>query len=193
MPGQSWQETLINQNVDGAALTNTVTATSLLHATAKQSLPPHFFRIGKMLKVTAQGRISNIVTTPGTLTLDIRMGPTANIIVCNGGAMALNTVAKTNVPWWMEWILTCRAVGNGTSANLMHQGMWQSESVVGSPLPAAGGAGCLNIPSTAPAVGTGFDSTVSMLVDLFGTWSVANAGNSITVHQFKIEDLNASF
>jgi hypothetical protein len=189
MPGQSWQETLINQNVDGAALTASTTATSLLHATAKLSIPPHFFRIGKMLKVTAQGRISNIVTTPGTLTLDLRMGPTANIIVANGGAMALNAVAKTNVPFWMEWLLTCRAVGNGTAANLMHQGQFQSESVVGS---AAGVAGCIMMPAATPAVGTGFDSTVSMLCDLFATWSLNNA-NSIQVHQFKIEDLNPSF
>jgi hypothetical protein len=39
-------------------------------------------------------------------------------------------------------------------------------------------------------VGTGFDSTAAQLVDLFATWSVANASNSITCHQFHIEDLN---
>lgn len=192
MPGQSWQETLINQNVDGPALTASTTPTSILHPTAKLSLPPNFFRIGKMIKLTAQGRVSNIVTTPGTLTLDVRMGPTSNIIVANGGAMALNVVAKTNVPWWLEWIMTCRAVGNSTNANLMHQGTWCSESVVGSAVPASGGAGTHMLPNSAPAVGTGFDSTVSMIVDLFATWSLNNA-NSIQVHQFKVEDLNPSF
>lgn len=192
MPGQSWQETLINQAVDGTALTASTTATSILHATAKLPLPPNFFRIGKMIKISAMGRVSNIVTTPGTLTLDIRMGPTSNIVVANGGAMALNIVAKTNVPWWLEWVLTCRAVGNGTAANLMHQGLWQSESVIGSPTPAAGGAGCHMLPNAAPAVGTGFDSTVSMILDLFATWSLNNA-NSILVHQFRVEDLNPSY
>jgi hypothetical protein len=44
--------------------------------------------------------------------------------------------------------------------------------------------------NAAPAVGTGFDSTAAQLVDLFATWSVANAANSITCHQFLIEDLN---
>lgn len=194
MPGQSWQETLINQNVDGPALTNTVTATSLLHATAKLGLPPHFFRIGKMIKITAQGRISTVVTSPGTLTLDVRMGPTANIVVVNGGAMTLNIVAKTNVGWWLEFLMTCRGVGNGTNANLMHQGQWTSEAVIGAPAPTAGGASTHMLPyNTPPAVGTGFDSTVSMLVDLFGTWSTANAANSIQVHQYKLEDLNPSY
>jgi hypothetical protein len=56
-----------------------------------------------VLSIRAAGRVSNIVTTPGTLTLDVRIGPTSNIIVANGGAMALNTVAKANVPWWLEW------------------------------------------------------------------------------------------
>jgi len=191
MPGQSWQETLINQNVDGAALTASTTPTSILHATAKLPLPPNFFRIGKVIKLTAQGRVST-VTTPGTLTLDIRMGPTSNIIVANGGAMTLNATAKTNVPWWMEWILTCRAVGNSTAANLMHQGTWTSEAVVGSSAPSAGGAGTHMLPNAAPAVGTGFDSTASMIVDLFATWGTNNA-NSIQVHQYKVEDLNPSY
>lgn len=192
MPGQSWQETLINANVDGTALTASTTPTSILPATAKLPLPPHFFRIGKMIKIAAAGRVSNIVTTPGTLTLDVRMGPTSNIVVANGGAMSLNIVAKTNVPWYLEWVLTCRAVGNSTSANLMHQGLWTSESVIGSGVPTAGGAGTHLLPNAAPAVGTGFDSTVSMVVDLFGTWSLNNA-NSIQVHQFRIEDLNPSY
>jgi hypothetical protein len=192
MPGQSWVEALVNSNVDGAALTGSVTPTSLLHASAKLSVPPNFFRIGKRLRVSAHGRVSNIVTTPGTLTLDIRMGPTSNIVVANGGAMALNIVAKTNVPWALYWDLTCRAVGTSTSANIMHQGEWISESVIGAPAPAAGGSSSHMLPNAAPAVGTGFDSTVSMVIDLFGTWSLSNA-NSITVHQYMLEDLNPSF
>jgi hypothetical protein len=192
MPGQSWTECLISSNVDGAALTASTTPTSILHATAKLPLPPHFFRIGKRIRITAHGRVSNIVTTPGTLTLDIRMGPTSNIVVANGGAMALNIVAKTNVPWRLDWDLTCRAVGNSTNANLMHQGGWVSESVIGSAAPAAGGVGEHMLPNVTPAVGTGFDSTVSMIVDLFGTWSLSNA-NSIQVHQYMVEDLNPSY
>lgn len=194
MPGQSWQETLINQTVDGPPLTASVTPTSIVHATAKLQLPPNYWRIGKMIKLTSQGRVSNIVTTPGTLTLDIRMGPAAppTIVVCNGGAMALNIVAKTNVPFWLEFLITCRAVGNGTAANLMFQGTFQSESVIGSAAPAAGGVGTHMLPNAAPAVGTGFDSTVGLFIDLFATWSLSNA-NSITTHQFKIEDLNPSY
>ena len=191
MPKQGWMQSLIESQVDGAALTNTTTATSILHGTAKYGLYSGFFdRPGKQLLLRAAGRISTVVTTPGTLTLDIRMGPTSNIIVANGGAMSLNVVAKTNVPWYLEWLLTCRAIGITTAANLMHQGNWISEAVIGAAVPTTGGAGTHLLPNAAPAVGTGFDSTVAMIVDLFAAWSVANAANSIQVHQYGLYDLN---
>jgi hypothetical protein len=180
---QTWQETLIAQPVDGAALANTTTATSILHPTARVTLPAQFFQVGRVLLLKAAGRISNIVTSPGTLTLEVRFG---SAVVASSGAMALNVVAKTNVPWALEWLLTCRAIGSGTGANMMHQGIWSSESVIGSPLPSAGGAGQHMLPNAAPAVGAGFDSTAAQTVDLFATWSVANAGNSILTHQYKL-------
>jgi len=193
MSMQSWMEALAAAQGDGTALTASTTPTSLLSsaaggaAGAKFTLPAQFFdRPGKMLRIRAAGRISNIVTTPGTLTLDIRFGA---VIVANGGPMALNIVAKTNVPWYLDWLLTCRQIGSGTGANMMHQGVWTSESVIGSPLPSVGGAGQHLLPNAAPAVGTGFDSTAAQVVDLFGTWSLNNA-NSIQVHQFALESVN---
>lgn len=188
MSSYSYLECLSTAQADGAALGNTLTATSILPAQAKFILPAGVLdKVGKAIRITAAGRVSNPVTTPGTLTLDVRLGA---VIAANGGAMSLNVVAKTNVPWFLEWLLTLRAVGSGTSANFMHQGRWWSESVVGSPLPTAGGAGCAMLPSAAPAVGTGFDSTAAQTVDLFATWSQANAANTITLHQFAIELLN---
>ena len=157
---QTWQETLINTNVDGAALTNTTTATSIIGGTgtgasqAKISLPTNFFYVGRRVRIRAMGRISTLTAAPGTLTLDVRLGA---VIVANGGAMSLNVVAKTNVPWWLDWELVCRAIGSGTISNLMHQGLWQPEAVIGSPLPTVGGNGSLLIPVGAPTVGTGFD------------------------------------
>lgn len=181
---QSWQETKTTAQVDGTALANSLVATSLLPAAAKFTLWPTFFQVGTAIRVFAAGRVSNIVTTPGTLTLDIRFG---SIVVATGGAITLNVAAKTNVSWWLDWLLTCRAIGGGTTANLMHQGAWISESVVSAP---AGTAGTFMLPASAPAVGAGFDSTTAQTVDLFATWSIANAGNSIQLHQMKLVALN---
>jgi hypothetical protein len=183
---QTWNETLLAAIADSTALTASTTPTSIIPTAAKFTLPANFFYVGRRIRVRAHGRVSNIVTTPGTLTIDLRFGA---VVVANGGTMALNIVAKTNVPWVLEWDLTCRAIGSGTSANMMHQGRWYSESVIGAPLPSAGGVPCHMLPNATPAVGTGFDSTTTQAVDLFGTWSLNNA-NSILTHQYELIALN---
>jgi hypothetical protein len=97
----------------------------------------------------------------------------------------LNVVAKTNVAWWLDIMLTCRSIGNSTLATVMGEGKFVSESVIGSPLPSVGGAGTFLLPTVTPVVGTGFDSTVSQAIGLFGTWSLNNA-NSILTHQYAL-------
>jgi hypothetical protein len=181
----SWQETLINSIVDGPTLTAAAAATAL-QPQQKITLPAGFFQIGKMLKLTAQGRISCVVTTPGTARFDVRLG--GSVAAFDTGALNLNVVAKTNVPFWLEIVLTCRAVGSGTSANLMGFATFQSEAVVGSPANTAGSNGSLIAPVGAPVVGTGFDSTTAQTLDLFFTQTVGTG--SMTIHQFKVESLN---
>jgi hypothetical protein len=187
MGSQFYVDTLAAMQADGTALANSVTATSLLHASGIVSLEEGFYYVGRTLRVRCAGRISNIVTTPGTITFTIRHSA---IDVWSSGAIALNVVAKTNVPFTLEVELTCRAVGASTSANLMGIGRLLTESIVGSPLPSVGGAGQLVVPTTAPAVGSGFDSTIANPVNLFAQWSIANAGNTITAHQFTVEAVN---
>lgn len=181
-----WQDKASGISQDGTALTGSAVATSILNSASKVVIPDSLFVVGKVLRVVAAGRVSNIVTTPGTLTLDLRLTGSSTVVVANGGAMALNIVAKTNVPWSLEWLLTVRAVG--PTANFMHQGKWTSESVIGSPLPTVGGAGTHMLPNAAPAVGSNFDSGVKQTLDLFATWSLSNA-NSIQVHQFTVGEL----
>jgi hypothetical protein len=187
MSSQTWQETLISSSIDSTPITNTITQGSVIPPAAKLTLPANYFSVGKMLKITAQGRVSCVVTTPGTLLFQILFGATA-VYNNAAAAMNLNVVQKTDVAWWLEILLTCRAIG--TAANLMGQGQWTSEAVVGSPLPTAGGAGSLFIPASTPAVGSNFDSTVSQIVDLQAKFSVATATTSITSHQYKVESLN---
>lgn len=187
MSRQSWQETLIASYTDGPAITNTVTQGSIIPTDAKVVLPANYFQLGTVLKITAQGRVSNVVTTPGTLLFQVLFGATA-VYNNAAAAMNLNVVAKTNVTWWLEILMTCRAVG--TAANLMGIGQWTSESVVGAPANTAGGAGSLFIPASAPAVGSNFDSTVSQAIDLQAKFSVATATTSIQTHEYKVEALN---
>lgn len=184
MSNQTWQETLISSASDGAALSNTTTITSILPSQAKFTLPANkLWFVGQMIKVTAQGRISTLVTTPGTLDFDVRLG---SVSVAASSAMVLSTTAKTNVTWWLEWLLTVRVVGS--AAQLIHVGDFCSEAAGASTV--AGEAKAIMIPTSAPAVGTAFDSTAAQLVDLRAHWSVASASNSILCHMYKLELLN---
>jgi hypothetical protein len=178
---QGYTAVLVNAQGDGTALTNSTTETSIIPALAKVTLPANYFQfIGQELKVRAGGRISNVVTTPGTLTFALYLG---SVIAATSGAIPLNIVAKTNVTWELTWDLTVRAVGASTSANFMHIGRFLSESVLSS---VAGTANTCMLPASAPAVGTGWDSSASQVVDLKATFSVNTATTSIQLHQYKL-------
>jgi hypothetical protein len=181
---QSWSETLVTAQVDGTQILNSTTQASIIPAAAKFTLPANFFSIGKKLRITASGRVSNVVTTPGTLLFQVLFGATA---VFNSGnaTIALNTTAKTDVTWDLLIDMTCRAIG--ASANLMTTLKWTSESVVGA---ASGTTLTAFIPASAPAVGSNFDSTTAQVVDLQAKFSVATATTAMTLHEYSLEALN---
>ena len=183
---QTWQETLMQSQIDGTAVTTATPGASLLPPAAVLTLPANFFQIGRILKIRIWGRVSNRITGPDTLTLNVRYGA---IQIAASQALAINIVAKANVSFLLEWMLTCRSIGNSTLATMMHQGLFQSESVIGSPLPSVGGTGTLMIPASAPAVGTGFDSTIAGTIDVFAFWSTG-AVDSIQSHQYTLESMN---
>lgn len=184
---QTWQELLAVASVDGAALSASTSEVSLLPATALVTLAPNYLQVGRTLRIRAAGRISTLTAAPGTLTFFVNFS-NGSVNVASSPAFALDVTAQTNDTWELEWYLTCRAIGSSTSANFMHTGHWMTVAGVGG---AAGTAAITQmIPATAPVVGTGFDSTVSEIVDLRAQWSVNNAANSITLHQYTLESLN---
>lgn len=191
MQGYTYVECLTTMQGAGPNLTASTAATSLLNAQAKMYLKPGFFdRPGKACVIEFEGQLGNIVTTPGTLTLDVRMGPTSNIIVFNGGAMQLSSTVHTALPIIGRVKLTCRSIGNGTAATLMGQGMVTAQALsLTAVADSTTTPATLLMPNTTPAVGTGFDSTVAMVVDLFGTFSLNNA-NAIQIQQFAFYELN---
>ena len=175
---------LSTASADGVALTNSVAAASIMPASAIATIPAGSLQVGSTLKLMLRGRMSTVVTTPGTLTLDVRLG---SVIISAFGAMLLNVNAQTNATWEVILLATIRAVGSGTTANAIVTGCFVSRTLIGSPAVAAGGAGTAMLPDTAPVVGAGFDSTAALAINVFATWSVASASNIIQVHQAVIE------
>lgn len=171
-------------NADGPTLT-AAAAASMLPVSAKYTFPANPFVVGSMLRVTAWGRISCVVTTPGTARFDLRYGGT---VIFDTGAINLNVVAKTTLPWTFEAYLQCRAVGS--TSNFMGMGRFISEAVIASPLATAGGVGTIlsavsTGPEGAPAVGSNVDTTAAGAFDCYFTQTVATG--SFTCHGFVLE------
>lgn len=188
MSMQTWQETIVSGSTDGPALTAAARA-SCIPTANRVTLPNNFFYIGRVIAFRISGRISCVVTTPGTARYDIDMGASGTTIVFDTLALNLNVVAKTNVPFYFECRLVCRAVGSGTATTFFpHGATFQSEAVVGSPANTAGGNGSLLVPVGAPAVGAGMDNTAASILDVFFTQTVATG--SMTVHCYQVDILN---
>lgn len=182
MPGQ----VIVASYSDGPTLTAAATA-SALPTYCVTTLPAGYWQIGRIWRITASGRISIANPTPGVFRFDLRM---AAVTAFDTLAVVLNALAvKTNVPWWMELLITCRSVGSSTSATLIGQGVVFSEAINNTAAVATGpGPGGATLPyATAPVAGTGFDSTVPNAIDF--RWTQTAATGSMTLHQFMIEQL----
>lgn len=186
MPGESWVETLIATQADGAAITASTTETSLLPTNAGISLEAGAGNVpGKAFEFYAMGRASTVVTTPGTLTFRLKFGGTgaAGAAVLTTGAIALTTTAQTNDTWALRGHILVRT--SGAAAACMYWGQFTSGVLNNSTTAPAD----FLFPATAPAVGATFDSRVSQQLDLTAQWSISNA-NTITCHAFFFKSLN---
>lgn len=174
-------ETLITQQSDGAAIT-AAARTSLLTAQAKKTINANTFNyIGQTVKVIATGRISSVITTPGTARFDFSLGAS---VVFDGLAALLDTVAaKVTVGWKLELDLTLRATGS--TASFFGFGLWTCDDLLGRPAGTPVGVLAAVLPwNTAPAVGATFDATVSNVADLFFTQTVATG--TCTCHTYQL-------
>lgn len=188
--GLGYENLLAWSTGDGAAVANTTTPTSILSAMEKVQLQPIAINFqGFRLEGEVFGRISTVTAAPGTLTIDVRFG---SVIVFTSQAHALNTTAKTNVAFKFKFDLEARAIGGGTSATIFGDSEFISEAVIAAAAPTAGTNGIILSPASAPAVGTGYDGSSAQTVDVFVTWSTANAANSITKHKYKLKQLNGA-
>jgi hypothetical protein len=178
-----YRKTLVSAQGDGPTLTAAAAATCL-PGQAKVLVPGGTFDApGKMLLIKASGRISSVITTPGTARFDVRLGGT---VMFDGLAILLDTVAAhTTVGWTLDLQLTMRTAG--TAATLWGQGTWTCEDILGVPATAPKGVLSAILPwNSAPAVSSNtFDATAANTLDLFFTQTVATG--SLTVHQYMAE------
>ena len=171
-----FRERLLSIGEDGTALHTSTSETSLLPAARKFTLPSYFFdRIGKSLIIEAAGRISTKASAVGTLQLFVKLG---SVAVFSSGTFT-PVASLTNASWRFRAELVSRSIGASTNATLLGIAAFQSA--------AAPDGTSLVLPATAPAAGTGFDSTASQTLDFTAQWQTSDASNSILLHQFALD------
>lgn len=179
----------MNCPIAGTMFDTYTTAKTVIPPICLVQLPPNYFYIGKQMRTTVRGALKNIVTTPGTVTFQIMMG---NIVVWTSGAIQMNATAHASLPFTLvvDWVV--RAVGNSTSANVLGMGTLQGVqfTLTAGQTDPANVPGAFSVPATAPAVGTGFDSTIANIMDFFVGFSISNSGNGVQVQHYIVEALN---
>lgn len=192
MPTQGWGQDLAVQNASGTLFTTYTTAKTVINQQALVSIAPNQLRVGDHYRVSLWGAISNIVTTPGTITFQVMMG---SVIAWTSGAIQLNATAHTTLPFNLDVDLVVQLVNTtvgGAVAKMM--GIGRLSGVMFTKTAAqtdgANTETTIMVPVTAPAQGTAFDSTVSQIMDVWAGFSISNSGNGIQVHTCSITSAN---
>ncbi len=188
---KSYVESLISQHAAGGAFNTFTTAKLVTNGQAMKLLDPGFWTIGRNAQLRVRGAISNIVTTPGLMNFQVKMGTlAAAITVWDSGNVQLNAAAHTLLPFALDVDLRCDSEGDGTLAKLIGVGILRGVmfTKTAGQVDGVNSETVINVPVTTPAVGTGFDSTIANLFQFWAGFTISNAGNGITVQTCVLQD-----
>jgi hypothetical protein len=182
MSRQFWQESLVWSTTNGAQISNTTVETIVFPNT---TIPANYLQDGRVLRITAMGKFSNVVTTPGTLTFRFRWGalPSGTILSQTAG-ISLNATAQTDIMWRLTNEIVTRS--NGATGTLLSMGMVE----LGAQLAASN-----NQPNLMGSAGAGQPAaiTVDLTVDtplvLSAQFSVSTSPTNLTGMNLLIESL----
>lgn len=183
---QGWVEPLHTITADGAQVSNSTAETIVC---PDFSVPAYYMAPGRTLRIWVSGVMSNVVTTPGTLTLRLRWGGVAGTVLLASAAQGLDTTARTNSLWAAQMYVVCRT--DGSSGTFMSSGiMWGNvlSSTAANLLPALLGSAGAPLASGNAAVTV--DTTTAKLLSVTATFSVSTNPTNLTAQVRVIEVLN---
>lgn len=188
MSRQFWQEAIFWATADGAAITNTAVETILF---PNVIIPANYFADGRLMRITARGRWSNVVTAVPTMTFALRWGGVAGTILAQSTAIVTPATATTNAIW--KVILEIQTRGNGATGSLFVMGDAHMYEDAAATFGTVGNYGVVQPMSSAGAAAPAavvVDLTADTAISLTAKWSAANAANSIQGHIYIGESMN---
>lgn len=192
MSRQYWSETFIWSTTSGVVVANTTTETILI---PNVTIPANYLQDGRRLRFRGFG-VYGTTATPSCI-LSLRWGGVAGTVLAKSAlnvlASAVGGGASMTAPFSFEIILQTRA--NGSSGSVMTNGEanWYVPTLAtagtvtnyGMPIPITSGSTGGSTP-----VAVTVDLTADTALSFTGTWSAANAANSIQVIDYSIEAMN---
>ncbi len=193
MPTQGWNQRVVTQRTAGQTLATFTTAKSVINAQDLYGFYANYGQLGTALHIEALMGISNIVTTPGTITFQVMLG---SIAVWTSGAIQLNATAHTLLPAKLVIDLTLQLTNTtvgGAVAQFMGQGVLTGVmfTKTAGQVDGVNSETVINVPVTAPALGTAFDSTISQTLDFWAGFSISNGANAIKMAQYNVDLVSA--
>lgn len=171
---------LVRDIADGAQILNTTSETIICPDYTFAANDPLIYQ-GAMFNVRCWFDVSNVVTTPGTLTLRIRWGGVAGTVLASTGAVALSTTARSNYSGSLDADIVWRSVGSAGSAFCQGRAFLNDTPVAADSLPQGiytmGSAG-----ANVPAVVSSLDTTTSKALSVTAQFSVSTATTQLTNH-----------
>lgn len=192
MPKQAWAQGLAAQRGQGTLFNGFTTAKTVINQEALYPIGGNSLALGDAFHVSVKGGLSNIVTTPGTITFQIMMG---SIVVWSSGAIQLNATAHTTLPFSLEvdiYVQLLNTLVGGAVAKFMGIGVLTGVmfTKTAGQTDGANSESVITVPVTAPALGAAFDSTISQTLDFWAGFSISNAGNGIQVATYRLDGNN---
>ncbi len=165
---------------DGAQILNTTVETVVAPNVAFAANDSRLYQ-GASFSIESWFDISNVVTTPGTVTFRVRWGGVAGTVLANSGAISMDIIARANFSGSLKATLVFRSIGSAGTA--FCQGLVTLNNVpvgtAGDPqgLYHMGSAG-----ENVPAVVAALDTTTAKDLAVTAQFSVATATTQITSH-----------
>jgi hypothetical protein len=165
---------------DGAQILNTTTEMIIAPDFTFAAGDSRLYQ-GAAFNIRCWFEVSNVVTTPGTLTLRIRWGGVAGTVLASTGGVALSATARTSYSGSLDADLVFRSIGSAGSAFCMGRAFLNDVPVAADSLPQGIytlGSGGANV----PAVVGSLDTTTAKALSVTAQFSVATATTQLTNH-----------
>lgn len=172
----SLPQVLARQSRVGTLYNTYTTAKSVINEEDVINWPANILKLGSCFRIKVKGGLSNRASTPGTFAIQLMMG---SVIAWTSGNLSFNANARTLLPFTLDLELRLDSIGSGTSAKFLGMGEFGGIHLTNTDQK-------IQVPTTAPAVGTGWASTAAQAMDLFWAFGTSDAGNGVQIYDYEV-------